>query len=75
MTSQRDHTKPASAETLAAEYAGMRSCVDVARRWLWEPLAMQITRPGSHLAMHVDGLHDELHGILDTLTGPGGDQQ
>ena len=72
MTSQPHHTKPATPETLAAEHARLRKRVDIACEWLRELLAMPTSRPSSRLAMHVDGLQDELQGVLDYVCNEGG---
>jgi hypothetical protein len=67
-------------EALRVENARLRVQLDdlrhrrcVAAEWLCELLAMPTTRPGSHLAMHADGLLDELDGMLDVLAARGRD--
>jgi hypothetical protein len=46
----------------------------VAAKWVDELLAWPTTRPGTIQAVNVDGLHDELQGILDVLTARRGDR-
>jgi hypothetical protein len=46
----------------------------VAAKWVDELLTWPTSRPGTIQAVNVDGLHDELHGILDVLTARGGDR-